>query len=179
MWHYESPVDTEHRKDLEDFIRRESSSVTHLCIIGATGVDTFVDRTSPFYEAVKNASHVEVILANPDKESHFIKDRVRKLALCDKNINLQSYISDINKSIDYLKTIATRDKTVEIYTYSSDIQWKIIIFGEYLLLQHYGDKHVRDTPIYLFAKSNRQPARGLHKAMLCEYGITKASSKRV
>lgn len=141
--------DTEARRELDwgrcvDEI--ESTRPSRLCILGATGWETFGSPQSPIHEVVKQFDGpIQILLIKP-QSGGFLK-RTSEL-----NRNPVNYAKEIRDSVAYCRELVSHyKKQIEVRLYEDEPIWKMIFSDRYLWLQYYDPKKdVDQTPVYTF-----------------------------
>jgi hypothetical protein len=118
-----------------------------LDMLGANGVDTFGDVTSPLYEVLARFKNgpIRVILAAPDRR--IVMGRALTLGT-----NARDYVKAIIKSQARLRELKSHHLSVDGRYYKGEPNWKMIITSRTAWLQYYepGGPHVDQTPVYRF-----------------------------
>lgn len=130
----------------EDLIKEiERPANDSLDILGANGVDTFGDVTSPLYEVLARFRNgpIRVILAFPDRRT--VMGRALTLG-----VNPRDYVKAIIKSQSRLRELTSHHLPVEGRYYKGEPNWKLIITSRTVWMQYYepGGSHVDQTPVY-------------------------------
>jgi hypothetical protein len=129
-----------------------------LCILGATGWETFGSPQSPMHELLKNyQGSVFILLLKPGSSG--FKRRITEL-----NKNEDLFKSQIDDSISYCKELVNRHKkSIEVRLYVDEPIWKMIFSDRYLWLQYYDpDDDVDNTPVYTLQTRDSTTASSLY-----------------
>lgn len=132
------------RNDWESFVKLiEQEKTQHLCILGATGRDTFQDESSPLFNFVNNfQGDLKVMLL--EQQSDMVIERAHAV-----KVGVADYRKEIGNSITYLKALYKSKSVMKVKTYSDLPNWKIIMTDKYLWLQGYvPGVHVDETPVF-------------------------------
>ncbi len=142
-----SPHDSDERRTQDwdsCLVELNRSKPNVLCILGATGWETFGSPQSPLHDLLKHfQGRIHILLLKPDAAGF-------KKRTADLNRNEASYADEISSSVDYCKTLKGRyHKNIELKLYEDEPIWKMIFSDQYLWLQYYDPaRDVDDTPVY-------------------------------
>lgn len=122
----------------------EGTKPSRLCILGATGWETFGSSQSPLHGLVKDfQGTVSILLLKPGSDG--FKRRTKAL-----NKNEANYRQEIEDSVQYCRKLKDEyGKSIEVRLYEDDPIWKMIFSDRYLWLQYYDPSDdVDNTPVY-------------------------------
>ena len=117
---------------------------SRLCILGATGWDTFGSSQSPMHNLIRDfEGSIHILLLKPG--SYGFQKRTAEL-----NKNEENYRQEIEDSIEYCRSLVEKyKKSIDIRLYEDEPIWKMIFSDRYLWLQYYDPKDdVDNTPVY-------------------------------
>ncbi len=117
---------------------------TRICILGASGWETFGSPQSPMHILLRDfEGSISILLMKPG--SYGFKKRTAEL-----NKNEEAYRKEIADSIDYCRSLVVKyKKSIDIRLYEDEPIWKMIFSDRYLWLQYYDPKDdVDNTPVY-------------------------------
>lgn len=145
-----SPHLTKKDKRLDwDECRNKIKVAKDLRIMGANGWDTFGSPSSPLHRTLTSfKGDLKILLLSDNPHAEAVRERVQ-----DLNRNADSYVQQIQDSLNFLKNLKTIDskRQIEVRLYESPLNWKMIICNEYMWLQHYWpDRDIENTPVYAF-----------------------------
>lgn len=142
MFHYSSNHNKYSKRKSDNFLKEKGIISTNLCILCATGWETFGAEDSPLHQSVLNSEETKIIIACPQSEA------VQKRAE-DIGIKVNDYINDIHKSIKFLAELYEKGCNITVKMYQKAPLWKFIILDQYAWVQQYPRKeHVQDSPCY-------------------------------
>ena len=101
--------------------------------ISSTGFRTFVDPEGELHQLLKDCQKARIMLLNPNREGAI----VRAKSIPDPEITPESFGEQIQKSIDFLKTLKAAQKNIKLKLYPDPPFLKMAILGNYIWLQHY------------------------------------------
>jgi hypothetical protein len=137
---------------------RRFPAVRDVCILTATGYDTFVRDGSLLRSVLESACEVRVMLLNPASPGA----QKRALSLSRRNYSLATLKSEIEASIFHLRTLRHAGKKVTLKFYDHAPFWKLAVVGEHVWVQYWhGDCEIARAPEYVFALDQSDPRRGL------------------
>lgn len=127
-------------------------------ILGVTGAATFAKKKSPLRESLDNhVGHLKILLI--DRESPAFIQRINNIVASEGGRqDLQKDLKrEIEETLDYCRALAKKSpsviRSIEVRAYTSPAVWKMIVFGDYLWLQHYRvGKHVEDTSAFILSR---------------------------
>lgn len=132
-----------------------------ICIAGLTGAHTFADDGAPLYSALReHRGDIRILLIR--KDSRAFHQRVAEMAGDDaaKAENLKDeYRLRIDRALRFCMRLGEqgteRLRSIEVRAYDRPAIWKMVIFGNYLWLQHYvAGKPASDMPAYVFRREH-------------------------
>lgn len=142
-----SDHDSENKRD-QDWTRCvveiENTRPNRLCILGATGWETFGSSQSPMHNLLRDfQGSIHILLLKPG--SYGFKKRTAEL-----NKNEDNYRQEIEDSIEYCRTLVQKyKKSIDVRLYEDEPIWKMIFSDRYLWLQYYDpNDDVDNTPVY-------------------------------
>ncbi len=131
----------------EKFLREKSIECSPIYTMGATGWNTFSDKSSPLYTSLESCHEAQIILFSP------ISNNLEKRAQ-DVNQDANEYRNEICKSINYLTALRTKGvipERIKLKVYNSYPGWKYIFIQPYVWVQYYSpNHHVKNTPVYMY-----------------------------
>jgi len=137
---------------------RRLPAARDVCILTATGYDTFVREGSLLRPILESACEVRVMLLNPASSGA----QRRALSLSRRNYSLATLKGEIEASIFHLRTLRHAGKKVALKFYDHPPFWKVAVVGEHVWVQYcHGDCEVTRAPEYVFALDQGNPRRGL------------------
>lgn len=102
-------------------------------VISSTGFRTFVDPGGELYPLLQNCQKARIMLLNPDSEGA----RVRAKSVPGREMTTEMLGGQIQKSIDFLKTLRNGQKNIKLKLYPDPPFLKMAVLGNYIWLQHY------------------------------------------
>jgi hypothetical protein len=126
-------------------------------ILTLTGYNTFANADSSLHESLKTAYEIRVMLLNPAAGS--ARRRVNSLP---SEVTLQSFMHEIETSIDYLAGLRMQGKKITLKFYEHEPFWKVAVLGEFVWVQYcHSGFEVKHEPEYVFASNPENPRQGL------------------
>jgi hypothetical protein len=134
-----------------------------ICVAGLTGAHTFADERSPLHKALKeHRGDIRILLIK--KDSRAFHQRVTEMAGNDlaKIEDLQDeFRLRLDRSLRFCMRLAEQGtdklRSIEVREYDRPAIWKMVIFGNYLWLQHYvAGKLASDMPAYVFRRERAE-----------------------
>lgn len=157
FWHFT----TEENKDegwSDCNTKLAESPMGELCIAGLTGAHTFADPGSPLRQALeKHQGPVRILLI--DRDSRAFQERIKDMAGDDPDAQARhegDYRNRLDSALRFCVKLAEKHpklKSIEVRAYDRPAIWKMVIFGNYLWLQHYvAGKPGSDAPAYMLSR---------------------------
>jgi hypothetical protein len=126
-------------------------------ILTLTGYDTFADPKSPLRAPLETAYEIRVMLLNPA-----VRAAEKRVSSLPETVTQQSYLQEVNASIEYLSTLRVLGKKVTLKFYENEPFWKVIVLGDHLWVQYcHNGYEVKNQPEYVFALNRDHPRLGL------------------
>ncbi len=135
------------KKIIEKKISKDLGGVRDIKILAATGLNSFGNKESFLFKAVKKCQgEVSVILFNPKENNEFLKKRAKALGM-----NVQDYRKEIIKTVETLKNFESQGKKIKLYFYEGPLLWRIYLSHKNVWIQYYSTfEHVDDMALYGF-----------------------------
>lgn len=133
-----------------------------LCILGATGWETFGSPQSPMHSLLREyQGRVHILLLKPSGNGF-------KRRTADLNKNEAAFKREIDDSISYCRDLVkNQNKSIEIKLYEDEPIWKMVFSDRYLWLQYYDpSKDVDKTPVYTLQTRDKPNATSLYYPLI-------------
>ena len=115
--------------------------------IGSTGFRTFVDPQGDLHQVIQNCREAKIMLLHPYSNGA----SARAKSILDPDITSETYVEQVERSIDFLKRLKAIQKNVKLKLYHDTPLLKLVILGDYTWMQHYHvGLNVRSMPEYVF-----------------------------
>ena len=115
--------------------------------IGSTGFRTFVDPQGDLHQVIQNCREAKIMLLHPHSDGA----STRAKSILDPDITSETYVEQVERSIDFLKRLKAIQKNVKLKLYHDTPLLKLAILGDYTWMQHYHvGLNVRSMPEYVF-----------------------------
>lgn len=158
FWHFSTQEDKDKGWKVCN-TKLAESRLGELSIAGLSGAQTFADLGSPLRDALENhRGPIRILLI--DKDSPAFVERVRDMAGNDP-IEYAKHGEDYRHRIDSALLFCVKLgekspkqlKSIEVRAYERSAIWKMVIFGNYMWLQHYvAGKPGSDSPAYMLSR---------------------------
>jgi len=122
-------------------------------VIGSSGAENLVDHVGDLSSVLDTCLEAKILLVNP-----FHQDvRARMAALAHPDNAYPPFQEDVRQSIALLKRLKAMGKIVRLKLYPDAPLVKLVIFGEYLWLQHGpANLAVQHMPEYVLRRSRKE-----------------------
>lgn len=147
VFHVRPNTTTGDKTKNKKFLLDQCKKAKGVCIIGATGYQTFARKDAEGNAILRNVfeeiiGEINILLLNPN--GTHTKSRAKALG-----VPFSEYMQQIINSVNFLKELITKGKNVHLKFYSQRPIWKMIILDDFLWLQYYHPTmHVEHTPVY-------------------------------
>jgi len=134
-------------------LKEEQCTGRTVMVIGSSGSGTFVDQVGDLSSVLDKCLEAKVMLVNP-----FSQDAsARMQALAHPAYSPSAFREEVRQSIALLKRLKAIGKIVRLKLYSDAPLVKLVIFGDYLWLQHYhADLDVQTMPEYVLQRNRKE-----------------------
>lgn len=129
------------------FIACENENIEKISIVCSTGLTTFSDEKSLFYNTIQSAKTVKILMCDPMSEGSL--ERMRYLGFEKKE-----WIAEIKKSIYTLTNIHNQGHNIKLRFYTTFPSTKLIILDNIAYVQKYRPDELSNfTPRFGFQKN--------------------------
>ncbi len=134
-------------------LKDEQGSGRSVMVIGSSGAENLVDHVGDLSSVLETCLEAKILLVNP-----FHRDvRARLAALGHPDNAYPPFRESVRQSIALLKRLKAMGKSVRLKLYPDAPLVKLVIFGEYLWLQHGpADLAVQHMPEYVLRRSRKE-----------------------
>ncbi|MGZ8422147.1 MAG: hypothetical protein ACXW34_04670 [Nitrospira sp.] len=134
-------------------LKEEQGAGRTVMVIGSSGSGTVVDQVGDLSSVLDKCLEAKVMLVNP-----FSQDAsARMQALAHPAYSPQAFREEVRQSIALLRRLKAIGKVVRLKLYSDAPLVKLVIFGDYLWLQHYhADLDLHTMPEYVLQRNRKE-----------------------
>jgi hypothetical protein len=127
---------------------KESQGIARdVMVISSTGFRTFVDPNGELHQVIQNCREAKIMLLDPSSEGATLRAK----GIPDPEVTPETFGEQIQRSIDFLKTLKGGQKNVKLKLYPDPPFLKMTILGDFIWLQHYQPGlDVQRMPRYVF-----------------------------
>lgn len=177
----------ENKEAWQDCVQRiANNNFDEIRIADCTGAETFANNNSLLGDVLRNhRGNIKILLIKRDSPG-FLK-RIEDLVGNDQhktNNLVNEYRHQIDKTLRFFMKLCEDTRSiprhVEIREYSRPAIWKMVIFGNYLWLQHYErGKYDNDTYAYVFRRNAGTMAPPLENVFLFRWNLGNSENDTV
>ena len=140
------PTRERHAQDRVAQLKAKQGTGRTVMVIGSSGYGTLFDHVGDLAAVLDRCAGARILLLNPYSQE--AQQRIR--AIGHPGYTIEQFRDEVRQSIELLKRLKAVGKPVRLKLYSDPPLVKLVVFGDYLWLQHYhSDVDVRSMPEYL------------------------------
>ncbi len=134
-------------------LKDEQGNGRSVMVIGSSGAGTLVDQVGDLSSILDTCLEAKILLVNPfDAQA-----RTRIQALAHPASPYPTFREEVRQSIALLKRLKAIGKVVQLKLYADAPLVKLVIWGDYLWLQHYHANLERQTmPEYVLQRNRKE-----------------------
>lgn len=134
-------------------LKDEQGTGRSVMVIGSSGAGTLVDHVGDLSSVLDNCLEAKILLVNPFNQAA----RARMQALAHPSCTFEAFREEVRQSIALLKRLKAIGKAVKLKLYADAPLIKLVLFGDYLWLQHYhAELVVQNMPEYVLQRNRQQ-----------------------
>ena len=134
-------------------LKDEQGTGRSVMVIGSSGAGTLVDQVGDLSSVLDKCLEAKILLVNPFNQGA----RARIQALAHPSCTYPAFREEVRQSIALLKRLKAIGKVVKLKLYADAPLIKLVVFGDYLWLQHYhAELDVQNMPEYVLQRNHQQ-----------------------